>query len=694
MQQGGLRRAGRSPGGREDSRLEREADVIAGLAMAGHPAPGPTATGEPRVQRAGRSWKKRTAPLTVAAPDGTSQTVTEQDDSGAGLIVFRWPAPFAVPASKGPLGAVYAERATAGQLQAYIDFEGKTPSAALWQARDRTAELRSHWLQKLNWPDDPATTQARWIAAGGKDPGAAGLKDRNPQAKTSTCAMDHVVELQVGGTNLPENVAVLDSIPNSDSGRTIWQTSSGIAKAIREQLPDAEQPSQVGVYWDSADVKGVPPRPAKPDPSLATTCVDVELCAQVGAAAAGPAPPAAGREPVPLTAGADTVVAQALPRGPKSTDLLEDKGPNLGVVQMIPGLVLATLNRPAKAADTVLAYVEPTKMYERSGKQTKLPLSLKGEKQVTLNAAADGKMTLPSTAAKGVKFTYPYLSEGTLDYILGDDGKLSATGVMTPSLPFLRTLKIAVWLREGEFGGAATVDPSQIKLPIPGYKTTRSELGLELAPVFRPYGVFGFEVGPSLTGEVTATAGANGFEAHGTLNARLPGVDKAQGTLDFVDGKWSGAIDIGKDSFSVAFITSAAVHVGFSDAGTTASGSVGLLLPGGQPVDLSVQKGGPTGWIYAGRAQLTLPVPGLKPVDLAVRYDGVKISGEGTTGLVIRGITGTVKVVYLDGQLSGEGTLAVEKGRAKGLLKVKVSPALAISGTGSRSRSRSSRATR
>ena len=253
---------------------------------------------------------------------------------------------------------------------------------------------------------------------------------------------------------------------------------------------------------------------------------------------------------------------------------------------------------------------------------------------------------------------------------------------MTPSLPFLRTLKIAVWLRDGEFGGAATVDPSQIKLPIPGYKTTRSELGLELAPVFRPYGVFGFEVGPSLTGEVTATAGANGFEAHGTLNARLPGVDKAQGTLDFVDGKWSGAIDIGKDSFSVAFITSAAVHVGFSDAGTTASGSVGLLLPGGQPVDLSVQKGGPTGWIYAGRAQLTFPVPGLKPVDLAVRYDGVKISGEGTTGLVIRGITGTVKVVYLDGQLSGEGTLAVEKGRAKGSLKVKVSPALAISGTG------------
>ena len=609
----------------------------------------------------------------------------QQDDSGVDLVVFRWPADFKVPASKGPLGSVYGKRADAKQLQAFIDFSGKTPSAALWQARDRTAELRSHWLQKLNWPDDPLITQANWKAAGGLDPGAAGLKDRNPSAKApEKCAMDHVVELQVGGTNLPENVAVLGMAPNSASGGEIWQTTSGIARAIRDALllaePTTTPPTQIGIYWDSADTKTVPPRPATPDPLKASTCVDVELCAQ--ALAGAPGAPAPGLELVDLTAGADKVTAHANPRGGATTNLVDDKGPNLGVVQMIPGLILAELHRPADKKDTVLAYVEPTSVFTRSGKQTKLALSLSKEKQVTLDVAADGKMTLPAGAATGVKFTYPYLSEGTLDYGLGDDGKVSATGTMTPSLPFLSSLKIAVWLRDGEFGGAATVDPAQIRLPIPGYKTTRSELGLELSPVFRPYGVFAFEIGPSLTGEVTAMAGANGFEAHGTLNARLPGVDKAQGTLDFVDGRWSGAIDIGKDSFSVPYVTSAAVHVGFSDAGMTASGSVGLLLPGAQPVELSVQKGGPTGWIYAGRAQLSFPVPGLKPVDLAVRYDGVKISGEGTTGVVIRGITGTVKVVYLDGQLSGEGTLAVEKGRAKGSVKVKISPALAISGTG------------
>ena len=285
--------------------------------------------------------------------------MTEQDDSGAGLIVFRWPAPFAVPASKGPLGTVYAERATAGQLQAYIDFEGKTPSAALWQARDRTAELRSHWLQKLNWPDDPATTQAHWIAAGGKDPGAAGLKDRNPSAKTPV--RDGPRGRAAGRRHEP---------PRERRGPRRWPTraaarrsggsSSGIATAIRNQLPLAQQPTQVGIYWDKADMSAVPPRPATPDPAHADFCVDVELCAQALAGAPGrrlrlPVSSPSTSRPVPTRSQRTPTRA----RGP-STNLVDDKGPNLGVVQMISGLILAELHRPADHNDTVLAHVEPT----------------------------------------------------------------------------------------------------------------------------------------------------------------------------------------------------------------------------------------------------------------------------------------------------------------------------------------------
>jgi hypothetical protein len=69
-------------------------------------------------------------------------------------------------------------------------------------------------------------------------------------------------------------------------------------------------------------------------------------------------------------------------------------------------------------------------------------------------------------------------------------------------------------------------------------------------------------------------------------------------------------------------------------------------------------------------------------VDVKVEYDGEHFSGTGHTTFVA-GLHGDIDVRYHDGKFSGDGKAAIEKGRAKGSLKVHLSEAQKLSGEGS-----------
>ena len=63
------------------------------------------------------------------------------------------------------------------------------------QNRASTEVLRQTWLQKVGWT--PQEAPANWASVTKTPP----AKEFTPKVGTQTCDMDHIVELQIGGTN-------------------------------------------------------------------------------------------------------------------------------------------------------------------------------------------------------------------------------------------------------------------------------------------------------------------------------------------------------------------------------------------------------------------------------------------------------------------------------------------------------------
>jgi hypothetical protein len=641
----------------------------------------PTSAPANQPEGEGRGWHPLAAPVAV----GQGQQATARAQLGIGTVAFKIDK-FMLPPGKGPVLDMYQDKAKAGALEATIDFSGDNPRAGLWQQREVSAGLRENWMLKVGWT--AANAADKWHQAGGPAPTAGGFPKKNPRVTANTCDMDHVVELQLGGSNVPSNIQVLDSKENQDSGRGIWDQVSGIAKALRDTLPANQRPSEVVLHFDMAD--GAPPTKFPcAAPGTAASCLQVEHCAASGAqaAAATGGTGATATETQTLEAGAATAAVQVKP-APSSTDLLGSGPLNLAASELIPGALLQAINRPAAAPgaqDIVMACIESDTCFKRgSQRKTRTPISLKGETGLQfLLVDKDGKRRLRlSGDKKNVKFAYPYLSEGKMDISLNEAGEVVGVGTLKPSLPLLSKSVMKVKLAPGEFSGSLTPKASEFKI-FPGVRIVKPEIGIELSPAFRPYGTLGFEVGPKgkpiLDGSVTAEADTSGFFAHGQINAYLPGVDQAQGKVEYRNGRWKGEININSTQIKLPMIQSASLRVDFTDEGATPSGSIVLGLPGGQTVELGVKKEGAL-WVYTGSGEFK--VPHLKPVKMHVRYDGKHITASGQTGFSLAGLDGDIKVDYNDGRFSGVGKLHVKKKKAVGDIEVKMSPAYKFSGQG------------
>ena len=111
------------------------------------------------------------------------------------------------------------------------------------------------------------------------------------------------------------------------------------------------------------------------------------------------------------------------------------------------------------------------------------------------------------------------------------------------------------------------------------------------------------------------------------------------------------------------------------------TGGAGIKLPGDQVIALTVLKKADR-WVFIGDGKFEVPGGKLDPVELHFSYDGEHLEGQGETGFGFQSLRGRIKVRYLDGKVSGEGTLKIEKARATGQLHVKLSPAQKFSGEG------------
>ncbi len=257
-----------------DARLERQAHAAAHLHSSGVPLPGGWAwehSRHPFVGRAGSvpsDWTTLAEGYTIQYASEPRVVDEEQWDPHAPAIARIKVGEFLVPGEKGPWQKHYDLLAKSGALEATIDLSGKKAKAGLWQKRSGTAERRRLWLARVGWTEKQAL-DSWWEEAGGAPFAGSGFV---PRAGAEAAEIDHIVELQLGGTNVPENLVPHNESDNRSSGGEIWRGLESAAnsaaaiiterkggKGLRQLILSFSSARQVGTYPDTKPLAALPP---------------------------------------------------------------------------------------------------------------------------------------------------------------------------------------------------------------------------------------------------------------------------------------------------------------------------------------------------------------------------------------------------------------------------------------------------
>jgi hypothetical protein len=670
VQQGGLQRRAIDGALAVDPypALEQEAERAADAAMSAEwvAMPRLSQIGAPMLSRE-REWKGATS-----LPEPVIDEEVPSGELGNLTRAYKIKE-LKLPKEKGSVLSSWEKRATAGALETTIQVTG-TVKPILKEERPDRPVLEKYWLQKIGC--DRQTLQDRWAEVGGDPDKLFLIKDT-----TGVCQIDHIVELQFGGNNTKENMQLLDGKDNRDSGTELWQLLAGYARDIKRDVPDLEN---VVLHFDT--VSQVAP--------LCNACCQAEQKIQ-DLVVTGKIPKAvdASKEDLatyPISAGGSPteLFVVKLGTGPiKESDPAaaekiaeSDVAKNRSAATLIVGLSLQKLNR-SKLPHKIVARFDP--------ENNRLPITVDAAAKsadVPLAVAADGQLSMPVKSPK-IAFTYPWLSKGEFTKLKNTPQGLTGEGMIYPTIPFLGPLNVR--FAPGELTVTKGLGQKALNPPFPGFRITKGELALELAPEFKPSGIIAFAVGPEkqpvALGEVTAGLEGGNFAVKGTLTAQIPGLDAAVGTVTYVkDVGWNGQIELKTSKIPNTKDVSAVVTLG--PDGLKAEGGLTIVLPGeGNTVALHVQQK-ENHFLLTGKSTLTLPVKGMEPVDVSFEHDGEHIKGSGHTSISFHGLKGDVVITYRDGKVSGKGTIDIKKGpkgRAAGTLAVNLSEQNRISGEGS-----------
>jgi hypothetical protein len=703
-QQAGLRRSAADVqmGGPSDIHLEHEAEAAARVVMAGPSQAGVTShlsrSRSPVVLRAEAAPAPEAATDLVPAPDFREwnpklPTWLTQEDVDA------WAAPqrdiwafrlkkLVLPGQKGPVLETWQKRAQENKLQAVVG-----PDGTIKEATVNTTEKRRFWLEKMLITEDTAIEA--WSKA------AESLKMKAEQKSDkfeprimgeAVCDMDHIIELQFGGSNTPENFQTLDQSSNRSSGSQIKANLERTGKTILEDIKRGVGSTPRAVVLQVAAI-GV----TQPEAPVAGSCTrmqkQMEGMRGVRSQALGGKEVLEGEAyPIEATSRTDLDLTIEAKKTKGGIEIKESSlARNRAASSLIPGLSLDELHLSASKKEDKIHFSFAKGKWGFEKDETK-----KNAKEVsTFKIDPETKKLKLATENAGISIIYPYLSTGTIKKLAYEPSTgLIGSGEIRPSLPLLNKLVFGFEFSQEKFEIVSGLDePSLKKLspPIPGAQFTKAQLSLLLWPKFLPSGNIDFVYAAGgktlLDASLEATRDDNGFVLTGNLNAYLPGVDKAAGKIEYRNRQWSGGARVESSQIKLPFIENGALTVGFDGKGVHADGLVSLAIPiGGQKqrVEVTVEKQ-KSGWVYRGKGMFK--IPHVDDAELTITYDGAALTGKGRTKFSVLGLTGNLDLAYTADQqgnekVSGTGDLAIAKKRAKGNLAVKLTPAGKISGSG------------
>ncbi|MGB9144541.1 MAG: DUF4157 domain-containing protein, partial [Acidobacteriaceae bacterium] len=666
IQQHGLQKSGGPIAGDNSGdyqHLEREAEAAARTVMQRPPAAGapisPARAAQPLLSRepsdkpiscdadeTEREWTKvpshspiRSAGVKRYSLPGKGVLEDPNHDKtrktgGKVMVAVDMEEPFPLPGEKGNVIDIWKQRMSGCNLEAIIDpasGEART-KAGLKQQRPKPDQLRRIWLQRVGWTSG---FEEKWLAtvkatkAGKANPDEVDLTSSfDPtRAMDVECQVDHILELQVGGNNTPENLQMLDGPENEKSGREIFDWLAKRAVKVKNEFSKARETADLdiqSVLMRFSSIKAT-------KPTCGPCCqadAKAEKFRDTGAGGGG------GVE-FPLKAGGTSTIMVASSKNDTHVGLAGSSIPrNKAASTLISGLSLIEWTRKTtKNTDGGIVKAELDTKSE-SKKKTALPKTLQGEKPFNLKRdPEDGTLKL-ADKRPNVQWHYDFLSSGVFHSLnLEDDGAISGAGTVTPSFKgFLPAFDIA--FDKDKFALSKDIPKEKFKLPIPGFSVTEARLSMELGPEFKPEGSLTFIVAPGgkqiLRGELKVSADENGLVVDGDVFASVPGVDETKGTLTLKNNQWSGGIEIkAGGNGKIKYIKSVDISIGFAQQRMTASGAAELTVPGvTEPVKVKVSYD-EYGWAFSGLAKFH--PPRLKEVAIHLRYARGRLSGEGDT---------------------------------------------------------------
>jgi hypothetical protein len=623
---------------------EREADAIATRLMTGN------VTAEPHAQRGPQRLARTDAPAPDPNPNkkqvlkdvhGIEELAGVPDEvvDGKKLKWFNVTQKFPIPAEKGPEGArVFGliESEKSGMVMA-ADTAGNRKRAI---KAARKLDLRAAWAGKLNWPlKDTATLTRLWTESGGVGDPITSPKNKDGD----TCQFDHIRELQMGGPDSADNLALVGGTNNLASAK---QISAEIARRVLAVVEAYDEPgqakiNQVGLRYTSIALAGE----AKCD---ACCVIDAEARKRVQPK---PALPADMEEyTLKWSAFSENAIVPKSPEKGKGSPI---EGT---AARIVPGFVLQTLFRE-KPQHTIDAIVEP---------DAAMPITFKKGETVPFTVSADHKVSV-GKYKKFLEFDVTGASPGKITKLSIDERGMHAEGTIEPTIPILKDLPLKFVLTPDTL--SASIGASKDFSPIKGVHLKNPKLNFQFFPDFKPEGTALLVVGSNfLKGNLSIGFEGKDLTAKADVDAKVPGLNSTKGTIAYRKGAgWSGEFNF--TTGKPPLIPSAAVKLSMTDDGIDASGAIDIQPPGAKnPIKIGIERTKGGNLLYKGSGIIDLPR--LKPITIDLEYSNEGLSAKGTAPFVLFDQPGEVTLGYDKGAFYGiVETFTFKKGRASVTLK-------------------------
>lgn len=307
-----------------------------------------------------------------------------------------------------------------------------------------------------------------------------------------------------------------------------------------------------------------------------------------------------------------------------------------------------------------------------------------------LKVTGGGTLTIQGGLFTGnvdATLAYAKLGNGEVHFAVGEGGRITGTGKLHITPPFLNDVDAELALAEdGNLNGTVTVAMTETRSPIPALSLTAGTLSVSYINGAVSGSLTEFQAAYRGLADVKASASlADGmFSGEGDFALTVPGLKQASGKIRVRKGAVSGSMTLAASAFPEAL----PVKSGQITATLAENGRIGFA--GNVGVELGPAGTGQLSGSYSETGELSLSatinltVPGLQGAQVSVAYVNGDISGEAQVPIdpsLIPGLTGNATVRYQQGLWSGDTELAFEADNGKLSGRIRVTVAQTEAGT-------------